>query len=52
MSLLEEPGAELRDLFFQSAQETLQLLDEQSLNLEAHPGDAEIVRSAPPKPSR
>jgi two-component system chemotaxis sensor kinase CheA len=45
VSLLEEPGAELRDLFFQSAQETLQLLDEQGLNLEATPADAEIVRS-------
>jgi two-component system chemotaxis sensor kinase CheA len=37
--------AELRELFFESAQELLQALNEEALKLEKHPGDAEIVRS-------
>ena len=41
----DERGAELRELFFESAQELLQALNEESLKLEKHPGDEEIVRS-------
>src|SRR6266481_3292292 len=37
--------AELRELFFESAQELLQALNDEALKLEKHPGDAEIVRS-------
>lgn len=40
----EERAAELRDLFFESAQELLQTLNEQGLELEKSPGDAEVVR--------
>ncbi len=40
----DERAAELRDLFFESAQELLQALNEQGLELERHPGDAEVVR--------
>ena len=36
---------ELRQLFFESAQELLQSLNEQALVLEKNPGDAEVVRS-------
>ena len=39
------PGAELRELFFESAQELMQALNEQALKLEKHPGDVEAVRS-------
>ena len=41
----DERGAELRELFFESAQELLQSLNEEALKLEKTPGDAEIVRS-------
>jgi two-component system chemotaxis sensor kinase CheA len=40
----DERAAELRDLFFESAQELLQTLNEQGLELERCPGDAETVR--------
>ncbi|HWR16394.1 MAG TPA: chemotaxis protein CheA [Terriglobales bacterium] len=40
----EERAAELRELFFESAQELLQALNDQGLDLEKAPGDAEIVR--------
>ncbi|HUN87565.1 MAG TPA: chemotaxis protein CheA [Terriglobales bacterium] len=40
----EERAAELRDLFFESAQELLQTLNEQGLELEKSPADAEVVR--------
>src|SRR5215813_2911090 len=36
---------ELRELFFESAQELLQALNDEALKLEKRPGDAEIVRS-------
>src|SRR5215469_10407275 len=36
--------AELRELFFESAQELLQALNDEALKLEKHPGDVEIVR--------
>ncbi|HUK86175.1 MAG TPA: chemotaxis protein CheA [Terriglobales bacterium] len=41
----EEHGAELKELFFESAQELLQALNEEGLMLEKRPGDTEIVRS-------
>jgi two-component system chemotaxis sensor kinase CheA len=41
----DERGAELRELFFETAQELLQSLNEEALKLEKHPGDAETVRS-------
>jgi two-component system, chemotaxis family, sensor kinase CheA len=41
----EDRAAELRQLFFESAQEILQALNEEALRLEKTPGDAEIVRS-------
>ena len=41
----DERGAELRELFFETAQELLQALNEESLKLEKTPGDEEIVRS-------
>ncbi|HVO79861.1 MAG TPA: chemotaxis protein CheA [Terriglobales bacterium] len=41
----DERGAELRQLFFESAQELLQSLNEEALKLERHPGDGEAVRS-------
>jgi two-component system chemotaxis sensor kinase CheA len=41
----DERGAELRELFFETSQELLQTLNEESLKLEKHPGDEEIVRS-------
>lgn len=43
--LPDERGAELRELFFESAQELLQSLNEEALKLEKHPGDAELIRS-------
>ncbi len=42
--LHDDRGAELRDLFFETAQELLQALNEESLKLEKNPGDEEIVR--------
>jgi two-component system, chemotaxis family, sensor kinase CheA len=41
----DERMTELRELFFESAQELLQALNEEALNLEKCPGDVEIVRS-------
>jgi len=41
----DERGAELWELFFETSQELLQALNEESLKLEKHPGDEEIVRS-------
>ncbi len=40
----EERSSELRDLFFESAAELLQSLNEEGLLLEQRPGDAEVVR--------
>lgn len=40
----DERAAELRELFFESAQELLQELNETGLALETHPEDEEIVR--------
>src|SRR3954453_22823466 len=40
----EERAAELRELFFESAQELLQTLNEQGLELEKSPADPEVVR--------
>ena len=45
MSQSDERMAELRELFFESAQELLQALNDEALKLEKRPGDAEIVRS-------
>jgi len=45
MSQNDERMAELRELFFESAQELLQALNDEALKLEKHPGDSEIVRS-------
>ncbi|HST12114.1 MAG TPA: chemotaxis protein CheA [Terriglobales bacterium] len=44
MSQPDERMAELRELFFESAQELLQALNDEALKLEKHPGDSEIVR--------
>ena len=41
----DERGLELRELFFETAQELLQALNEEALKLEKRPGDEEIVRS-------
>src|SRR3974390_1468543 len=41
----DERGAELRDLFYETAQELLQALNDEALKLEKTPGDEEIVRS-------
>ena len=41
----DERGAELRQIFFESAQELLQSLNEEALKLEKHPGDGEAVRN-------
>lgn len=41
----DERGAELRELFFESAQEILQTLNEEALKLEKNPGDQETVRT-------
>ena len=43
--LPDERAAELRALFFESAQELLQALNEDALKLEKQPGDGETVRS-------
>lgn len=40
----DERAAELRDLFFESAQELLQTLNEQGMELERCPADSETVR--------
>ena len=41
----DERGSELRDLFFETAQELLQSLNEDSLKLEQNPQDREVIRS-------
>ena len=41
----DDRGAELRDFFFETAQELLQSLNDDALKLEKTPGDTEIVRS-------
>jgi two-component system chemotaxis sensor kinase CheA len=41
----EERNSELMELFFETSQELLQALNEETLQLEKHPGDEEIVRS-------
>jgi two-component system, chemotaxis family, sensor kinase CheA len=41
----DERGSELRDLFFETAQELLQSLNEDALKLEKTPEDHEIIRS-------
>ena len=41
----DERGAEMRAIFFESATELLQALNDDALGLEAHPDDAETVRS-------
>ncbi len=40
----DERASELRELFFESATELLQVLNEEGLQLEKRPGDAEIIR--------
>ena len=40
----DERAAEMLELFFESAQELLQTLNEEALKLEKRPGDAELVR--------
>ena len=40
----DERGAEMRELFFETAQELLQSLNEEALKLEKRPADAELVR--------
>jgi two-component system, chemotaxis family, sensor kinase CheA len=42
---IDERGGELRDLFFETAQELLQSLNEDALKLEKTPQDSEIIRS-------
>jgi two-component system chemotaxis sensor kinase CheA len=42
--LPDERAAEMLELFFESAQELLQALNEEALKLEKRPGDAELVR--------
>ena len=41
----DERGLELRELFFENAQDLLQALNDEALKLEKKPGDEEIVRS-------
>ncbi len=41
----DERGAELREFFFETAQELLQSLNDETLKLEKRPGDTESVRS-------
>ena len=41
----DERMAELRALFFESAQELLQVMNDEALKLEKNPGDTELVRS-------
>ena len=46
MSLLpEDRSSELRTLFFESAEELLQTINEAGLRLEQHPADEELLRS-------
>lgn len=41
----DERGAELRELFFETAQELLQSLNEEALKLEQQPSNGEVVRT-------
>lgn len=41
----DDRGRELRELFFETAQELLQSLNEEALKLEQTPGDGELVRT-------
>lgn len=41
----EERSNELKELFFESAQELLQALNDEGLQLEKRPGDTEVIRS-------
>src|SRR5208283_37930 len=41
----DERSLELRELFFETSQELLQALNDETLKLEKTPGDEEIVRS-------
>jgi two-component system chemotaxis sensor kinase CheA len=41
----DERGSELRDLFFETAQELLQSLNDDALKLEKSPQDSEVIRS-------
>ncbi|HMH18658.1 MAG TPA: chemotaxis protein CheA, partial [Burkholderiales bacterium] len=41
----DERGAELRELFFETAQELLQALNDEALKLEKDPSDKEVLRS-------
>ena len=41
----DERGAEMRELFFETSQELLQLLNDEALKLEKNPADVELVRS-------
>jgi two-component system, chemotaxis family, sensor kinase CheA len=41
----DERGAEMRELFFETSQELLQSLNDEALNLEKNPADAEVARS-------
>ena len=40
----DERGTELRQLFFETAKELLQALNDSALKLEKNPSDAEVVR--------
>ena len=44
----DERGAEMSELFFETSQELLQLLNDEALKLEKYPGDVELVRSYSP----
>ena len=41
----DERAAEMKQLFFETAMELLQSLNEETLKLEKHPGDLETVRT-------
>jgi len=41
----DDPGAEMRELFFETSQELLQSLNDDALKLERSPQDGEVVRS-------
>jgi two-component system, chemotaxis family, sensor kinase CheA len=43
--LPDDRAAEMRELFFETAQELLQSLNDEALKLEKHPADEELVRS-------
>jgi two-component system, chemotaxis family, sensor kinase CheA len=43
--LPDERAAEMRELFFETAQELLQSLNDEALKLEKHPADEDLVRS-------